>query len=56
MMWILNNIGTIAVFIILAAIVGLIVFRMRKDKAKGKLSCGCNCAECALHGKCGGDK
>lgn len=52
MTWFLNNIGTIAVLLILAAIVTFIVIHLKKEKSAGKSSCGCNCAGCALHGKC----
>ncbi len=50
--WLANNIGTIVVTIILAAIVAVIVYRMVKDKKKGKSSCGCGCANCPMSGKC----
>lgn len=50
--WFLNNIGTIAVFAILAAIVVFIILHMRKDRCAGKSSCGANCAHCAMHGTC----
>lgn len=53
MTWIINNIGTIAVFIVLAAAVVLIIQKMKKDKASGKHSCGAGCANCALCDKCG---
>ena len=52
MTWLLNNIGTIAVLIILLSDVALIVIRMKKDKSVGKSSCGCGCAHCAMRGKC----
>ena len=54
MTWIINNIGTIITLIILFAIVALIIRHIKKDKAQGKSSCGCGCANCALHGKCHG--
>ena len=41
--YLISNIGTIVVFLIIAAVVTLIVIKLRKDKAGGKSSCGCNC-------------
>ncbi len=42
----IENIGTIAVLLIVFAIVGAVVFKMIKDKKSGKSACGCNCSEC----------
>lgn len=50
--WIAENIGTILVSAVLVAIVALIVRKLVKDKKKGKSSCGCNCAHCAMAGTC----
>ncbi len=44
--WLAENIGTIAVLIVLIAIVTGIVLAMRKDKKSGKHSCGGNCSSC----------
>ena len=52
MSWLSENIGTILVLLVLAALVTMIVRHMRKDKSQGKSSCGGNCAHCALHGSC----
>ncbi|MBP5416601.1 MAG: FeoB-associated Cys-rich membrane protein [Clostridiales bacterium] len=52
MEWLKNNIGTIAVSLILAAIVILIIVKMIRDKKKGKASCGCGCANCAMSATC----
>ena len=54
MTWFMNNLGTIITFLILAAVVVLIIRRMKKDKAEGNSSCGAGCKCCSLHGKCGG--
>ena len=56
MTWLINNVGTVITFIILAAVIVLIILRIKKDKAAGKSSCGCNCRNCALHGKCHGGR
>ena len=42
-----NIFGTIIVLLILAALVGLVIYKMVKDKKSGKNSCGCNCGCCA---------
>lgn len=47
---------TVLICIALTAVVGLIVFSLIRDKRKGKSSCGCNCAHCAMAGACHGDK
>lgn len=52
MNWLINNIGTIIVLAVLTAIVVLIILHIKKDKAAGKSSCGCGCANCAMRGKC----
>ena len=50
--WITNNIGTItaAAGILAIAITAFVI--IWKDKKKGKSSCGCNCAHCAMAGSC----
>lgn len=50
--WLIENIGTIAVALVLAAVVALIIIKMYKDKKKGKSSCGSGCAHCPMAGKC----
>ena len=50
--WIAENNGTILITLALIALVALIVKTMAKDRKKGKTSCGCNCAHCAMHGSC----
>jgi hypothetical protein len=47
-LWLQSNVGTILVGLLLLLIVCLIVSKMRKDKKKGKSSCGCDCKNCAL--------
>lgn len=54
MSWIINNLGTIVIFIVLAVIVYMILRSMKKNKRAGKTSCGCGCAHCAMRGKCHG--
>ena len=47
-----ENIGTIAVLLIVAAVVGLIIYKMAKDKKAGKSACGCKCSGCPNSGIC----
>ena len=50
--WLANNLGTILVVLVLAAAVLAIVRSLIRNKKKGKSSCGCNCAHCAMAGTC----
>ena len=50
--FITQNIGTIAVLLVLAIIVGLIINKMRRDKKDGKGGCGCSCSGCAMKDSC----
>jgi hypothetical protein len=45
--FIMANIGTIAVGLVLLAVVGAIIRSMINDKKKGKSSCGCGCEGCS---------
>ncbi len=47
-----ENLGTILCGGILLIILILIIRSMINDKKKGKSSCGCNCAHCAMAGRC----
>ncbi len=48
-----QNIGTVAVLLVLAIIVVLIIRQMRKDKKQGKsCTCGNSCSGCAMKGSC----
>jgi hypothetical protein len=50
--WIMENFATIAVLAVLVVIITLIIVLMVRDKKKGKPSCGCNCAGCAMSAGC----
>lgn len=50
--WISQNLATIIICLVLALIVTLIIVGLVRDKKKGKSSCGCNCANCAMRGSC----
>lgn len=54
--WISANLGTIVIAGVLLAVIVLISIQLIRDKKKGKSSCGCNCAHCAMAGKCHGGK
>ena len=48
--WIADNIVTITICAVLVAIVAAIIVSLIRDKKKGKSTCGCNCAHCAMNG------
>lgn len=50
--WLVNNLATIIISALLLAVVVLVVCSMVRQKRKGRSSCGCNCASCALNGQC----
>jgi len=50
--WITDNIGTIAVLIILVLIVSLIIIKKIRDKKNGVSSCGCGCENCPSNSSC----
>ncbi|MBR4711240.1 MAG: FeoB-associated Cys-rich membrane protein [Clostridia bacterium] len=47
-----DNAGTILITLALAGLVTLIILRLRKDRRRGKSSCGCNCGSCPMAGSC----
>ncbi len=54
--WLVNNLGTIVITLVLAVIVALIIIRMIKNKKDGKHSCGCGCSSCAMKDACHADR
>ena len=50
--WIAENWATILISLLLLALVVWIVVSLLKNRKKGKSSCGCNCAHCAMAGSC----
>lgn len=54
MTWIIANLGTIIVALVVFGIIAAVVVKMILDKRAGKhsCSCGCGCESCALSGKC----
>ncbi|MBQ9948762.1 MAG: FeoB-associated Cys-rich membrane protein, partial [Oscillospiraceae bacterium] len=41
--WLMTHTGDILVLGVLAAVVGVIIFKMVRDKKAGKSHCGCGC-------------
>ena len=50
--WIAENLATILICAILILIVFLIIRYLLRQKKAGKSSCGCGCANCAMHEQC----
>ncbi len=49
---IMENAGTIIISLLLIGLVALIIVQLRRDKKKGKSSCGANCGCCPMAGSC----
>ncbi len=50
--WILNNIATITICIVLLLVVIGVIIHMLKEKRAGRSSCGCSCQNCLVAGNC----
>ncbi|MBR4979635.1 MAG: FeoB-associated Cys-rich membrane protein [Clostridia bacterium] len=50
--WIIDNLSTIIISLILLSIVSVISVKLIKDKRRGKSACGCNCASCPMSASC----
>ncbi len=50
--WFSENIATIIICAVLIGIVAAIIAHMIINRKKGKSSCGCGCANCAMSGHC----
>lgn len=52
--WIMNNIATIVVSILVFGVIAGIVARMivNRKKGKGTCNCGCGCEGCSMDGMC----
>ena len=50
--WIVENKATLIVSALLLVVVGLVIFKMVKDKKNGKTGCGCGCSGCAMADIC----
>ncbi len=50
--WLMENMATIIISAVLVLVVAAIIVSMVRGKRKGKSSCGCGCAGCAMNGAC----
>lgn len=50
--WMIANISTILVTLLLLGLVSLVIRKMLKDKKRGVTSCGTSCSGCAMAGSC----
>lgn len=50
--WLSANIGTILISLVLICIVAAVIIIMRRDKKKGKSTCGGNCGHCPMGTSC----
>ena len=52
--WILNNIATIGVSLVVTGLVAAVVVKMLRDRKNGKSACNCGCAceGCSMKGMC----
>lgn len=50
--WLMENMATIIISAVLIFVVAAIIVSMVRGKRKGKSSCGCGCAGCAMNGAC----
>lgn len=51
--WLSQNLATIIISLIILLIVVAVIVKSVKDKKKGKsITCGNNCAHCAMVGSC----
>lgn len=56
LVWLEQNIGTIAICALLIAMVVAILLSIRRDKKRGKSACCGSCAHCAMNGACSAHK
>lgn len=54
--WLAANIGSVAVGLVVLFIVSAVLFKVLRDRRRGKGSCSCgdNCGSCACSGACHG--
>ncbi len=50
--WIMENMATIIISAILIVMVTAVIASMIRSRRRGKSSCGCGCAGCAMNGAC----
>lgn len=52
MSWIIGNLATVIVALVLAAVIALIIVYLVRSKRKGKSLCGGGCGGCPMNGAC----
>lgn len=52
LVWLTQNLGTVLISLGLLLIVLAVLGKLVRDRRRGKTSCGCNCAHCAMAGSC----
>ncbi len=50
--WMMENMATIIISTVLILAVAAVIVNMVRNKRRGKSSCGCGCAGCAMNGAC----
>ena len=50
--WLIENLGTILVTLLLIVIVTMIILYLIREKKQGRSSCGGNCGHCSMCGTC----
>jgi len=50
--WISSNIASIVILLVVVIFIGAVVFKMVRDKKKGKSSCSCGCGGCPMSDSC----
>lgn len=50
--WIMENMATIIISAVLILMAAAVIAGMVRGKRKGKSSCSCGCAGCAMNGAC----
>ena len=54
--WIMSNIATIIICLVVIAVIALAVFVLIRDKKQGKSTCGGNYGSCPMGGSCHGGR
>ncbi len=54
--FLMENLSTILISIVLLVVVVLVIRKMRNDKKAGKSSCSCGCGDCASADICHSEK
>lgn len=50
--WFMENMATIVISAVMVIVVATVIAGMVRNRRKGKSSCGCGCAGCAMNGAC----